>query len=167
MEHLTPWPHTLVCRPAGQTCETWLNWDLRQKAKQRAGLKIENFDLFWTYSINRHYEFSSRNIFPHPKNWKQTINKTAAFVFALLLGSSTQLCEDSVCLVPTPFYVFAHHIINSSTQPWLALGWHGFEVRFSLHLLMETVSSKQTKTIETACSVFVCAHPLRVLSNSD
>ena len=118
--------------------ETWLNWDLRQKAKQRAGLKIENFDLFWTYSINRHYEFSSRNIFPHPKNWKQTINKTAAFVFALLLGSSTQLCEDSVCLVPTPFYVFAHHIINSSKRPWLVPRWHGFEVRFSLHLLMET-----------------------------
>ena len=44
-------------------------------------------------------------------------------MFALLLGSSTQLCEDSVCLVPTPFYVFAHHIINSPTRvDWLLGG---------------------------------------------
>ena len=123
--------------------ETWLNWDLRQKAKQRAELTIENSDLFWTYSITRYCENKSTFLVTYFQIQRTEIIQLIRelllclpFSYAALRNSVYTVCAQF--LVPTPFYVFAHHIINSSKRPWLVPRWHGFEVRFSLHLLMET-----------------------------
>ena len=92
-------------------------------------------------------------------------------MFALLLGSTTQLCVDSVCPVPTSFYVFAHHIIKALHNPDWLLG--GTDLKYDsvyicLRKLYPRNKQKQLKQLVLCLLTphFVCAHPLKALSNS-